>query len=220
VTVGSNVTLWEEIATACRAAGRDPGELEVVAVTKFQPSERIRELLQNGHRLFAESRVQETDVKWPVLRQEFPDARMHLIGTLQSNKVARAVSLFDAIESVDRDKIAIALARESARQDRDLEFLVQINVGCEPQKGGVHPAAADDFIERCRDAYRLRVRGVMGVPPYDTDPRPYFDLLRDTAERHQLPVISMGMSADFTAAINAGATRLRIGRALLGERQA
>jgi PLP dependent protein len=192
--------------------------VEVFAVSKFQPAEQIESLLHAGHRTFAESRVQEAGAKWAALRSEHPAVCLHLIGSLQSNKASRAVSLFDSIESVDRDKIAVALASEMARQQRSLECLVQVNVGTEPQKGGVHPAEADAFIDRCRTEYGLPVRGVMGVPPDDADPRPHFDLLRRLADRHDLPVVSMGMTSDFATAIAAGATRVRIGRALFGER--
>ncbi len=212
------LSVREQIDCACRRVGRDPGEVELFAVSKFQPAGQVEPLLRAGHRMFAESRVQEANAKWAALRSEYPSVRLHLIGSLQSNKVTPAVSLFDSIESVDRDKIAIALANEMARRQCTLECLVQINVGLEPQKGGIHPAEAHAFILRCQTAYGLPVRGVMGVPPSGADPRPYFDLLRRLADRHDLPVVSMGMTSDFVAAIAAGATRLRIGRALFGER--
>ena len=212
------LSLREQINSACRRAGRDPEEVELFAVSKFQPAAQIESLLHAGHRMFAESRVQEASTKWVALRLEHPAVRLHLIGSLQSNKVSRAVSLFDSIESVDRDKVATALASEMARQQRMLECLIQINVGSEPQKGGIHPAEADAFIDRCQAAYGMPVRGVMGVPPNGADPRPHFDLLRRLADRHELPVVSMGMTSDFAAAIAAGATRVRIGRAVFGER--
>jgi pyridoxal phosphate enzyme (YggS family) len=210
--------IHEHIASVCAAAGRPPAEVELFAVSKFQPIERIVPLLEAGHRCFAESRVQEADAKWAPLRADYPNVRLHLIGTLQTNKASHAVSLFNAIESVDRDKLAVVLAREMERQHRRPDCLVQINVGREPQRGGIDPAMADAFIERCQVVHALPIRGVMGVPPYGVDPRPYFDLLRGVAERHILPVISMGMTDDFAEAIRAGATRIRIGRALFGER--
>ena len=212
------LALRERVDGACRRADRDPDGVELFAVSKFHSVDRIEALLATGHRCFAESRVQEVEAKWPPLRQRYPDVRLHLVGSLQRNKVARAVALFDAIESVDRESLATAIAYQCARQGRRPECLVQVNIGEEEQKGGVPPAAADAFIERCRDVHGLNVRGVMGVPPDEVDPRPYFDLLRDLADRHRLPVVSMGMTADHEVAVAAGSTRLRIGRALFGER--
>jgi pyridoxal phosphate enzyme (YggS family) len=210
--------IQEHIAGACATAGRRPAEVELFAVSKFQPTDRIVPLLAAGHRCFAESRVQEADAKWTPLRADYSGVRLHLVGSLQTNKVGRAIALFDAIESVDREKLAAALAREMETQDRRPECLVQINVGREPQRGGIDPAMADVFIERCETVHGLPIRGVMGVPPYGVDPRPYFKLLHDVAERHALPVISMGMTDDFADAIRCGATRVRIGRALFGNR--
>jgi PLP dependent protein len=216
--VQSLPSIREHIACACATADRRPAEVELFAVSKFQPTDRILPLLAAGHRCFAESRVQEADAKWTPLRADYAGVRLHLVGSLQTNKAGRAIALFDAIESVDREKLAEVLAREMEMQRRRPECLVQINVGREPQRGGIDPAMADTFIERCQAVYALPIRGVMGVPPYGVDPRPYFELLRDVAERHALPVISMGMTDDFAEAIRSGATRIRIGRALFGDR--
>ena len=206
------------VAAAAAAAGRASETVALVAVSKTQPAERIRPALLAGQRGFGENRVREAAGKWPALRAEFPDVALHLIGPLQTNKVREAVALFDVIETVDRPKLARALAEEMARGGRRPACLVQVNTGAEPQKAGILPAEADAFIAACRGDYGLPLRGLMCIPPVDADPAPHFTLLRDLARRHGLPVLSMGMSADFPAAIAAGATHVRIGTAIFGGR--
>lgn len=206
------------IATAARAAGRVPTDVELVAVSKTHPAERIREALDAGQRVFGENRVQEAGRKYPALRAEFPDLRLHLIGPLQTNKVADAVRLFDAIETVDRPKLAAALAAEMAKSGRRLPCFIEVNTGEEPQKAGIAPRDADAFIAECRDRHRLDVVGLMCVPPADQPPAPHFTLLREIAKRNGLPRLSMGMSADFEEAIRCGATSVRVGTAIFGSR--
>lgn len=206
-----------DIAAAARAAGRDPAEVTLVAVSKVHGAERIRPALAAGQRVFGENRVQEAAGKWPPLREQYPDLELHLIGPLQTNKVKEAVALFDVIETVDREKLARALAREMERSGRRPRCLVQVNTGREPQKAGVDPDAADSLIALCREL-GLPVEGVMCIPPIEDDPRPHFRLLAGIARRNRLPVISMGMSHDFAQAIAEGATHVRVGTAIFGER--
>jgi hypothetical protein len=207
------------IAAAARRAGRDAGEVTLIAVTKTFAPDAIRPVLQCGHRTFGENRVQEAQGKWPSLRESFGDLKLHLIGPLQTNKVRDAVALFDAIHSVDRDKLAAALAKEMARQGRPVALFVQVNTGVEPQTAGVRPAAAADFVARCRDELRLRIAGLMCIPPLGADPAPHFAMLRRLAETLGLAGLSMGMSDDYETAIAHGATHVRIGSAIFGERQ-
>ena len=192
--------------------------VEVVAVSKTQDDARIREALAAGHRVFGENRVQEAKSKWPPLRLEFPDIELRLIGPLQSNKAAEAISLFDVIETVDRPKIARALADEASRQNKDVRFLVQVNTGAEPQKAGVPPENADAFIRHCRDEASLPVEGLMCIPPADEPPAAHFALLSKIAARNALGALSMGMSGDYEIAVQLGATHIRVGTALFGSR--
>jgi pyridoxal phosphate enzyme (YggS family) len=208
----------ERIARAARAAGRDPATVTLVAVSKTHPAETIRLALAAGQRVFGENRVQEAKAKWPALKAEFPDLRLHLIGPLQTNKARDAVALFDVIESVDRDGLAETLAREMARAQRRPACLIQVNTGAEPQKAGVDRAQADAFIERCRSVFKLPVAGLMCIPPQDDDPAPHFALLDALARAHGLAERSMGMSGDFETAIAKGATLVRVGTAIFGER--
>ncbi|WP_420824085.1 YggS family pyridoxal phosphate-dependent enzyme [Telmatospirillum siberiense] len=208
----------DELAAAEAAAGRPGGSVRLVAVSKTHPASRIRPLLERGHRLFGENRVQEAEEKWPALRSDFPDLELHLIGPLQTNKVREAVALFDVIETVDRPKLADALAREMERTGRSLRCLVQINTGAEPQKAGVLPEEADAFIEECRHRRRLAVEGLMCIPPQADDPMVHFRMLAAMAHRHGLPILSMGMSGDYPRAIAAGATHVRVGTAIFGHR--
>ncbi len=207
-----------EMKAAEAAAGRPAGAVRLVAVSKTHPAERIRPVLAAGHRLFGENRVQEAASKFPALRQDYPDLELHLIGPLQTNKVREAVALFDVIESLDRLKLAAALAAEFKRQDRCPALYVQVNTGAEPQKAGIAPSEVDAFLTACRDDYGLAPVGLMCIPPADDDPAPHFALLRDLAERHGLAVLSMGMSGDYAAAVRAGATHVRIGTAIFGVR--
>lgn len=219
VDVGANLAaVKKEIASAVREAGRDPAEVELVAVSKTHGPETIRPAILAGQRVFGENRVQEAEHKWPALREEFPDLRLHLIGPLQTNKVRHAVRLFDVVETVDRQRLADALAKEMAAQGRQLACYVQINTGEEEQKAGVMPAEADDFIRYCRDEQGLNVAGLMCIPPVDEEPSLHFAFLRELARRNDLAGLSMGMSADYPVAIQFGATLVRVGTAIFGAR--
>ena len=206
------------IAAAARTAGRPGESVALVAVSKTHPASAVRETLVAGHRVFGENRVQEAQGKYPALREAFPDLTLHLIGPLQTNKVRDAVALFDVIESVDRPRLAEALAREMERSDRRPPCLIEVNTGEEAQKSGVMPAAADDFIIECRDRLGLPIVGLMCVPPLDEEPSPHFALLREIARRTGLDLLSMGMSADFEKAVRFGATHVRVGTAIFGVR--
>jgi len=208
-----------EIRKAALASGRDPASVTLVAVTKTFAAEAILPALAAGQRVFGENRVQEAKAKWPALRARFPDLELHLIGPLQSNKAREAVALFDAIHTVDRAKIAAALAEEIARQGRRPRLFVEINTGGEGQKAGVLPEAADAFIGECRERYRLTIEGLMCIPPFDEPPAPHFALVQKIARRNGLAALSMGMSADFQSAIAFGATHVRVGSAIFGARR-
>jgi pyridoxal phosphate enzyme (YggS family) len=207
-----------EIAAAVRVAGRDPASVTLVVVSKTFGAEEIEPVLETGHRVFGENRVQEAKAKWPVLRARYPGLELHLIGSLQSNKARDAVALFDAVHTIDRPKIAGAIAEEMAKQSRALKLFVEINTGGEPQKAGVLPEAADRFLAQCRDEFRLTIAGLMCIPPADEAPAPHFALVHKIAKRNGLTQLSMGMSADFASAISFGATHVRIGTAIFGER--
>jgi pyridoxal phosphate enzyme (YggS family) len=218
VVADNLATVRGRIETAARAAGRPGGSVALVAVSKTHPAAAVREALAAGHRLFGENRVQEAQAKYPALRESFPDLTLHLIGPLQTNKVRDAVALFDVIESVDRPRLAEALAREMEHAGRRLPCLVEVNIAEEPQKSGVLPADADAFVAACRDRLGLPIKGLMCVPPLDREPSPYFALLREIARRTGLETLSMGMSADFETAIRFGATHVRVGTAVFGAR--
>ncbi len=209
--------IQSRIAAAEKKAGRAPGSVTLAAVSKVQPVERIVEVLEQGHRVFAENRVQEAAGKWPELRDRFAGVELHLIGPLQTNKVRQAFDLFDAIQSVDRPKLARKLADEAQARGACPRLFVQVNTGAEPQKAGVLPADADAFIAECR-SLDLPVEGLMCIPPADEEPSPHFALLRKIAERNGLAGLSMGMSGDFESAISLGATIVRVGSALFGAR--
>ena len=207
------------IDRACAAAGRDPGQVALLAVGKTYPAERMLPLLGAGQRAFGENRVQEAQAKWPALRTAFPDLRLHLIGPLQTNKVRDAVALFDAIETLDRPRLAEALAAEMARAGKRPDCYIEVNIGAEPQKAGVAPEAADAFIEDCRTRLALPVVGLMCIPPDGRDPEPWFRQMETLSARHGLATLSMGMSGDYEAAIAAGATEVRVGSAIFGARR-
>jgi len=217
-TVANLHSVLEEIASAAREAGRDPSEIGLVAVTKTHDAEHIRPVLEAGHRMFGENRVQEAAGKWPTLREAFPDIRLHLIGPLQTNKVRQAMDLFDVIETVDRPKLAREIAKEAEKSGRMPDCFIQVNTGAEPQKAGVLPAEADAFVESCGREYGLPVRGLMCIPPVDEEPSLHFALLHEIARRNDLPELSMGMSGDFQVAIAFGATLVRVGTAIFGQR--
>jgi pyridoxal phosphate enzyme (YggS family) len=207
------------IAAAAVAAGRAPAEVALVAVSKTKSAAEIRPAIAASQRLFGENRVQEALAKWPGLKAEFPDIRLHLIGPLQTNKVHDAVRLFDAIESLDREKLARALAAEMAKQGRRLDCFIQVNTGEEPQKAGIEPRQTDGFIALCRDDLGLPIVGLMCIPPVDEEPALHFALLREIARRNGLVGLSMGMSADFETAIRFGASLVRVGTAIFGGRE-
>lgn len=207
-----------EIQDACRRAGRDPSDVQLVCVSKTFFAPDILPVIAAGQRLFGENRVQETEAKWPELREVAQGIAVHLIGPLQSNKAREAVALFDAIHSVDRPKIAQALAQEMDRQGRRLPVFLQVNTGAEPQKAGVLPQEADAFIAQCVRDFGLDVAGLMCIPPAEDVPAPHFALLAEIAARNGLNGLSMGMSSDFVAAINQGATHVRVGSAIFGSR--
>ena len=208
----------ERMAAAARTAGRAPESVTLVAVSKTHSAASVRVALMAGHRVFGENRVQEAQGKYPQLREEFPDLALHLIGPLQTNKVRDAVALFDVIESVDRPRLAQALGREMEHSGRRPPCLIEVNTGEEPQKAGIMPSDADAFILECREQLGLPIIGLMCVPPLDEEPAPHFALLRETARRNGLEILSMGMSADFEKAIRFGATHVRIGTAIFGAR--
>ena len=206
------------IEAAAHASGRDSAAVTLTAVSKTHPAALVEAAIAAGQRVFGENRVQEAQAKYPALKAKFPDLRLHLIGPLQTNKVKEAVALFDAIETVDRARLAEALAKEMARQGRSLGCFVEVNIGAEPQKSGVMPEAADAFIAECRTHWKLDLRGLMCIPPEGRDPTPYFEHLAAIARRNGLAELSMGMSADFEQAIVCGATLVRVGTAIFGAR--
>ena len=207
-----------EIVRACRDARRERSSVTLVAVSKTFEAAAITPVIAAGQRIFGENRVQEAKGKWPELMAAQPGLALHLIGPLQSNKAKEAVALFDAIHSVDRPSICEALAKEIVKQDRRPELFVQINTGEEPQKAGIAPSDADDFIARCRETYGLTISGLMCIPPLDDAPAPHFALTAKIAKRNGLTQLSMGMSADFAIAIELGATHVRVGSAIFGKR--
>lgn len=207
-----------KIERAARSAGRDPADVTLTAVSKQQPWDRIQAALEADQHVFGENRVQEAQSRWADRRADWPDLQLRLIGPLQSNKARDAVALFDTIETLDRESLARALAAELARADRSPDLFVQINTGEEPQKAGVAPQDADAFIARCRDTHGLTLSGLMCIPPADEEPAMHFALLARIARRNGLKQLSMGMSGDFESAVRHGATHVRIGSALFGER--
>lgn len=214
----------EEIARACRDAGRDPASVTLVAVSKTFEAEAIAPVIAAGQRVFGENRVQEAKAKWPALLERqarIGDAiELHLVGALQSNKAKEAVALFDAIHAVDRPSLAAALAKEIERQNRRPLLFAEINTGAEAQKSGVLPEQADAFLGTCRDRYGLVISGLMCIPPHNESPAPHFALTAKIARRNGLKLLSMGMSADFPIAIAFGATHVRVGTAIFGHRAA
>ncbi|QLF68849.1 YggS family pyridoxal phosphate-dependent enzyme [Peteryoungia desertarenae] len=217
VTDNLNETI-AKIAKAAREAEREPGSVSLVAVSKTFDAGHIRPVLDAGHRIFGENRVQEAQGKWPELREQFRDIELHLIGPLQSNKAADAVALFDVIETVDREKIARALADEVDRQQRSITFYIQVNTGLEPQKAGIAPDDLNAFVRLCREELKLPIEGLMCIPPVDENPGPHFALLSKLADANGLSMLSMGMSGDFETAIAFGATSVRVGSAIFGSR--
>jgi pyridoxal phosphate enzyme (YggS family) len=208
----------EQIARACREAGRDPAGVTLVAVSKTFAVDAIEPVIAEGQRVFGENRVQEAKAKWPPLTARHQGLELHLVGALQSNKAKDAVALFDAIHSVDRASLAEALGKEIVKQARRPLLFAEINTGAEAQKAGVSPQDADAFLAACRDRYGLAISGLMCIPPQDEPPAPHFALTRKIAHRNGLALLSMGMSADYPTAIAFGATHVRIGTAIFGAR--
>lgn len=205
------------IDAATTAAGRSPGSVRLIAVSKVQPNARVEAVLKEGHRIFGENRVQEAAGKWPEFRETYEGVDLHLIGPLQSNKVRQAFELFQAIHSVDRPKLAKAIARIADEEGHCPDVFLQVNTGEEEQKAGIAPADADAFIAQCH-ALQLPVKGLMCIPPADEEPSLHFALLAKIAKRNDLAGLSMGMSGDFESAIAQGATHIRVGSAIFGAR--
>ena len=208
----------DRIAAAALAAGRQPGDITLVAVSKTKPAEAVRAALAAGQRTFGENRVQEAATKFPALHADYPDLKLHLIGGLQTNKARDAVRLAEVIETLDRPRLADAIAAAIAKEGRTPTLLIEVNVGNEGQKSGIPRADADGFIDECKARFGAALVGLMCVPPLDQDPRPHFTWLADRAARHGLKVASMGMSADYEIAIACGATWVRVGSAIFGHR--
>jgi len=212
------IDVHTRIDSTAEAAGRQSGDITLVAVSKTHDADRIQLALEAGHRDFGENRVQEAEDKWPQLKEAFPDARLRLIGPLQRNKVKRSIQLFDVIETVDRLKLARAISREMKEQARRPDCFVQVNTGEEPQKAGVAPGDVDEFVRECREELDLPIVGLMCIPPVGEEPSMHFALLAKIAERNQLRKLSMGMSGDFETAIRFGASSVRVGTAIFGTR--
>lgn len=206
------------MAEAGRAAERDPATVNLIAVSKTHAAERIIPALEAGQRLFGENKVQEAEAKWPGLKERFPDAVLHMIGSLQTNKVRQAVAIADVIHTVDRVKLARTLATEMDKSGRRPDCFVQVNTGAEPQKAGVLPEDADALIASCRGDLALPIVGLMCLPPAEEDPAPHFGFLREIARRNDLAELSMGMTSDYEVAIQFGATYVRVGTAIFGAR--
>jgi hypothetical protein len=206
------------IASSAKDAGRDPSDVNLIGVSKTFDTHDILPVIVAGQRHFGENRVQEAKGKWPALKAEFPDVRLHLIGPLQSNKVREAVELFDAIHSIDREKIARAIAEEQAKQGKRLELFIQVNTGEEPQKAGVLPAELPGLLRLCRDELQLEIAGLMCIPPVDEEPAIHFAFLSKLAAENGLKGLSMGMSDDYETAVAFGATYVRVGSAIFGTR--
>lgn len=212
------INIQDKITNAAISSGRDENEVTLVAVSKVHVAETIQPVLEAGQRIFGENRVQEAAEKWPALREGFEGVELHLIGPLQTNKVRQAIHLFDVIETVDRPKLARALARILEEENKKCDVYVQVNTGLESQKAGIEPDEADEFIKLCKDELGLNVTGVMCIPPFDEDATEHFKLLKSIADRNYIKIISMGMSGDFEQAIAHGATHVRVGTAVFGKR--
>ena len=210
--------IHEQIEKTAQGVGRTASSIQLVAVSKMQPPEKIREALDAGHRLFGENRVQEGQAHWAALKAQYSDLKLHLIGPLQTNKVKEAVALFDMIETLDREKLAVALSAEMKKQNKNLPCLVQVNTGEEVQKAGIIPAALPGFLDFCRKECALDIRGLMCIPPIDEPPALHFAFLAKLAKANNLKELSMGMSGDFEKAVSLGATFVRVGTRIFGER--
>ncbi len=219
MTVKDNLQIIKQnLSKLAEQTGRNPADINLVAVSKKQPPEKLREALECGHRLFGENRVQEAQEHWTSIKPDYPDLKLHLIGPLQTNKAKDAVALFDLIETVDREKLARTLAKEMKKQSRNLPCFIQVNTGEEEQKAGVSAKDLSDFLEFCRKECELDIMGLMCIPPVDDPPALHFALLRKLAKENGLKHLSMGMSADYEKAIPLGATYIRIGTGVFGSR--
>jgi pyridoxal phosphate enzyme (YggS family) len=211
-------SIKQAIGQAAKRADRDPVDVTLVAVSKAQPDERVIAALAAGQRVFGENYVQPAQARWPDLKARYPGVQLHMIGPIQSRKAKDVVGLFDVIETVDREKLARALAKEMVAQPLRPDCLIQVNTGEEPQKAGIFPADADAFIALCRDELDLPIKGLMCVPPVEDEPAMHFALLAKLANRNDLQILSMGMSADFEVGVQFGATHVRVGSAIFGSR--
>lgn len=207
--------IQDRVDIAAQKAGH---QVELIAVSKVQPNERVASVLAQGHRVFGENRVQEAAGKWPEFRMEYPDVQVHLIGPLQTNKLNQALDLFNTFHTLDRDKLAKKLATAVQARGDCPDLFIQVNTGAEPQKAGVLPADVDGFVKTCQEEYNLKIKGLMVIPPVDEEPSLHFALLAKMAKRNGLTGLSMGMSSDFEAAIALGATHIRVGSAIFGDR--
>lgn len=212
------LTVQRVIETAAEDASRAEGSVTLIAISKAHPAAAAHAALKAGHRVFGENRVQEALDKWPDMKTEFADAELHLVGSLQRNKVHHALDLFDVLHTIDRPKLARTVALAMEKSGNRPKCFLQVNTGEEPQKGGVLPADADAFIGQCRDEFELPVEGLMCIPPLGDEPSLHFALLREIAKRNGLEQLSMGMSGDYETAIRYGATHVRVGTAIFGER--
>lgn len=212
------LNICNKIANRSEEAGRKSDSVKLTVVTKTFDAVDIIPVLETGHRIYGENRVQEAQSKWPELREKYTDIELHLIGPLQSNKAAEAVALFDVIETIDREKIAAAISSEMNKQDRKLKLFVQVNTGAEEQKAGIAPQETVTFVKLCREKYGLEIAGLMCIPPFDENPGPHFALLEKLAQQANLSELSMGMSGDYETAIDFGATSVRVGSAIFGSR--
>jgi pyridoxal phosphate enzyme (YggS family) len=218
-TVRANLAdVHAKIARAAQDADRNPVDVNLIAVSKVQPADRILAALHAGHRVYGENRVQEAEGRWPAHREQYADLQLHLIGPLQTNKARSAIQLFDVLHTLDRPRLAATLARLFDEMGRQLPCFIEINTGSEPQKAGVLPEDADAFIKACREEYQLPIVGLMCIPPAEDVPAPHFAFLADIAKRNGLERLSMGMSADYDQAVALGATEVRVGSAIFGER--
>lgn len=207
-----------DVSNAAKVAGRDPGEITLIAVSKTWPAETIKPILELGHIDFGENRIQEATKKWIPLKNIFLSRKLHIIGPLQTNKVRDAVNIADAIHSLDREKLIQSVSQEIIRSGRKPDCFIQVNTGEEHQKSGVLPQNLDSLINLCLDKYQIPLKGLMCLPPHNNDPAPHFALLKKFADRYSLKKLSMGMSADYEVAIEFGATHIRVGSAIFGDR--
>ncbi|MDG2473744.1 MAG: YggS family pyridoxal phosphate-dependent enzyme [Paracoccaceae bacterium] len=208
----------DQIRNAELTNNRQKGSVNLIAVSKVQPLERVERVLSQGHRIFGENRVQEAYQKWPAWKEKFPTVSLHLLGPLQTNKVKEVLGLFDVVHSLDRDKLARIFSENIQKLGSSPDFFIQVNTGEEEQKAGIFPAMVDKFVEQCKNTYDLPIVGLMCIPPIDEEPSLHFALLKKIAERNGLNRLSMGMSADFVSAITFGSTDVRIGSAIFGRR--